>query len=137
MHEMTGGDRAWTDYQKLMELEGAIARKVWPTLLQPLQSRHEMAAQMTITAEREAWKSFVEEPLGKVIEQYAEHDALRGLLMTDGKIGVFSHPHDQLCFRIGASFITSSEMVTASGGCRLGECARWWNRSLPAVETQV
>ena len=94
MREMTGSDAAWTAYQKLMELEGAIARKVWPTLLKPLQSRADMMAAMTTPAEREAWKSFVEEPLGAVIEEYASHDALRGLLMTDGKIGVFSHPHD-------------------------------------------
>jgi phytoene dehydrogenase-like protein len=94
MREMTGSDEAWSNYQRLMELEGAIARKVWPTLLQPLQSKDDLAARMTTTVEQEAWKSFVEEPLGNVLERYAEHDALRGLLMTDGKIGVFSHPHD-------------------------------------------
>jgi phytoene dehydrogenase-like protein len=95
MNEMTGSDEAWNDYLRLMDLERAIAQKVWPTLLSPLQSRQEMASQMTSEAEREAWKSFVEEPLGNIIERYAKHDALRGLLMTDGKIGVFSHPHDE------------------------------------------
>lgn len=94
MREMTGSDHAWTKYQQLMELEGAIARKVWPTLLQPLKSKGDLAAKMTSSVEQEAWKSFVEEPLGNALERYAEHDALRGLLMTDGKIGVFSHPHD-------------------------------------------
>ena len=49
---------------------------------------------MTSGLEKETWKSFVEEPLGNVIERYADHDVLRGLLMTDGKIGVFTHPHD-------------------------------------------
>ncbi|MEI8282963.1 MAG: FAD-dependent oxidoreductase, partial [Armatimonadota bacterium] len=94
MREMTVNDEAWNSYQKLMELESAIAQKAWPTLLQPLKSRAEFQSQMTTDQEREAWRSFIEEPLGKVIEKYAEHDALRGLLMTDGKIGVFSHPHD-------------------------------------------
>ncbi|MEI7985617.1 MAG: NAD(P)/FAD-dependent oxidoreductase [Armatimonadota bacterium] len=94
MREMTGSDEAWSSYQRLMELEAVIAKRVWPTLLKPLKSKTEFAAGMTTPLELEAWKSFVEEPLGKVLERYAEHDALRGLLMTDGKIGVFTHPHD-------------------------------------------
>ena len=94
MREMTGSGQAWNDYQRLMELEGAFAQKAWPTLLQPLQSRTDFAAKMSTDQEKEAWRSFIEEPLGTVIEKYAAHDALRGLLMTDGKIGVFSHPHD-------------------------------------------
>jgi phytoene dehydrogenase-like protein len=94
MREMTGNDSAWNDYQKLMALESAIAMRVWPTLLEPLKSRSEFSEMMDSMVEREAWRSFVEEPLGDVIERYASHDALRGLLMTDGKIGVFSHPHD-------------------------------------------
>ena len=94
MKEMTGSDQAWSSYQRLMEVEGAIAQRVWPTLLEPLKSKTDFAAGMTTPQELEAWKSFVEEPLGNVLERYAEHDALRGLLMTDGKIGVFSHPHD-------------------------------------------
>ena len=94
MREMTGSDEAWSDYEKLMALESAMAQKAWPTLLLPLQSRNDFAAKMTTEQEREAWNSFIEEPLGTVIEKYASHDALRGLLMTDGKIGVFSHAHD-------------------------------------------
>ena len=94
MREMTGSDQAWSDYLKLIELEIAIAQKAWPTLLEPLKSRKDFQCQMTTDQEKEAWRSFIEEPLGKVIEKYASHDALRGLLMTDGKIGVFSEPHD-------------------------------------------
>lgn len=88
------GDQQWADYQKLMELELALAAHVWPTLLQPLRSKRDFEAAMKTEVEREAWTSFVEEPLGRVIERYAHHDVLRGLLMTDGKIGVFTEPHD-------------------------------------------
>ncbi len=95
MFEMTGTDRAWSDYQRLLELETCIAGHAWPTLLQPLRSRQQFESNMVSPMEKEAWKSFVEEPLGKVIERYAEHDILRGLLMTDGKIGVFTEPHDE------------------------------------------
>lgn len=94
MLEMTGSDQAWSEYGRLLELEQSVAHQVWPSLLQPLKAKETFSAQMATSVEREAWTSFVEEPLGRVIERYAKHDALRGLLMTDGKIGVFTHPHD-------------------------------------------
>jgi phytoene dehydrogenase-like protein len=94
MQEMTGSDNAWTKYERLMALEQALAKPLWPTLLEPLESRSALAAKMTSPLEKEAWRSFIEEPLGQVIERYADHDALRGLIMTDGKIGVHTHPHD-------------------------------------------
>src|SRR5207302_8981288 len=43
---------------------------------------------------QEAWRSLAEEPLGRVIERYLEDDLVRGLVLTDGKIGVLTHPHD-------------------------------------------
>src|SRR5213596_997090 len=45
-------------------------------------------------ASKEAWKSLAEEPLGRAIERYLHNDLVRGLVLTDGKIGVFTHPHD-------------------------------------------
>lgn len=94
MRQMTGSDAAWDDYQKLMRLELAMAERIWPSMLEPLRSKAAFEASMDSELEQEAWRSFVEEPLGRAIERYAEHDALRGLLMTDGKIGVFTEPHD-------------------------------------------
>lgn len=94
MRELTGSDEAWGDYGRLMELERCIAQHVWPTMLEPLRSRASFSAGMTDPLGKEAWRSFVEEPLGRVIERYAKHDVLRGLLMTDGKIGVHTHPMD-------------------------------------------
>lgn len=94
MREMTGSDEAWADYQRLVELELCIAQHVWPTMLEPLRSRESFTSQMKEPLDREAWRSFVEEPIGQVIERYAHHDALRGLLMTDAKIGVHTHPMD-------------------------------------------
>ena len=94
MREMTGGDGAWALYERLMELEGCIAQAVWPTMLEPLRSKESFASGMTGAVEREAWRSFVEEPIGNLIERYAEHDVLRGLLMTDAKIGVHTYPMD-------------------------------------------
>jgi phytoene dehydrogenase-like protein len=36
----------------------------------------------------------VEDPLGRAIERYLQNDLVRGLVLTDAKIGVFTHPHD-------------------------------------------
>jgi phytoene dehydrogenase-like protein len=36
----------------------------------------------------------VEEPLGTAIERYLKNDLVRGLVFTDAKIGVLTHPHD-------------------------------------------
>lgn len=94
MRELTGSDAAWREYQKLMSLEKSLADIAWPSMLQPLRSRADFQSSLADELQKEAWQSFVERPLGEVIERYAEHDVLRGLLMTDGKIGVFTHPHD-------------------------------------------
>ncbi len=94
MMELTGNSRDWQDYQRLLGLEKVLADMVWPTFLQPLCSRADFQGQLKTKEQREAWESFVERPLGEVIERYIHHDVLRGLVMTDGKIGVFTHPHD-------------------------------------------
>ncbi len=94
MRELTGNDAAWNDYRRLLELESALARIIWPSLLQPLQARSDFHNALANDDEREAWRAFVERPLGETIERYAQHDVLRGLLMTDGKIGVLTYPHD-------------------------------------------
>ncbi len=92
--ELTGSHQDWRDYQTLLSLEREIADLVWPTMLEPLQSRQNYESRLTTAAQKEAWSSFVERPLGEVIERYIHNDVLRGLVMTDGKIGVFTHPHD-------------------------------------------
>jgi phytoene dehydrogenase-like protein len=94
MFALTGSEQAWKNYQQLLSLEATMAKIAWPTMLQPLKSRHEFERGLTTPEQKEAWQSFIERPLGEVIERYAEHDVLRGLLMTDGKIGVFTDPHD-------------------------------------------
>jgi phytoene dehydrogenase-like protein len=92
---MTESSTAWDSYQKLLSLEFAMADIVWPSLTEPLQTRKTFQSQLKSDLQKEAWRSFIDEPLGKVIERYADHDALRGLIMTDGKIGVLTHPGDE------------------------------------------
>ncbi|HEX5632570.1 MAG TPA: NAD(P)/FAD-dependent oxidoreductase, partial [Gemmatimonadales bacterium] len=94
LRELTGSDAAWGKYQRLLALEAAFAARAWPSLLEPLRTRQQFKAMLGTADEQEAWEWIVERPLGELIERHADHDVLRGLLMTDGKIGVFSHPHD-------------------------------------------
>lgn len=134
MREMAGSDEAWHQYGKFLDLQTALAAKVWPTMLSPLANRGAFESQMSSPVEKEAWKSFVEEPLGRAIERYAVHDALRGLMMTDGKIGVFTHPHDasllqNRCFLYHVIGGGNGEWRVPAGGMRslvnaLIECGR-------------
>jgi phytoene dehydrogenase-like protein len=91
----TGNQTAWTRYQQLLELESSIAKLIWPTMTQPLKSREYFLDQLQSDADRQAWDWFMDRPLGLVIEHFIDDDLVRGLVMTDAKIGVFTHPHDE------------------------------------------
>ncbi len=81
-------------YERLMDLERAFAALVWPSLVQPLRSRREWRGALRTALQREAWDAFVERPLGETLERLVRNDLLRGVLFTDAKIGIFTHPHD-------------------------------------------
>jgi phytoene dehydrogenase-like protein len=91
----TAGDADLRGYQALMELERAFARLVWPSLLEPLRSRAAWCDSLRTPLERAAWEAFMERPLGEALERHVQSDLLRGVLMTDGKIGIFTHPHEE------------------------------------------
>jgi phytoene dehydrogenase-like protein len=95
LQELAGDDSLWAGYQRLLRLEAEIAALAWPTLWQPLQSRQAFERQLQTADQRAAWQAFVERPLGEILEQLIPNDTLRGLLLTDAKIGVFTHPHDE------------------------------------------
>ena len=95
IRELTGND---TEFEQLKRFYGTariFADKVWDTMLEPLVAkedfRHRFAGD---DVHREAWRSLVEEPLGCAVERYLNDDLVRGLVFTDAKIGVFTHPHD-------------------------------------------
>jgi phytoene dehydrogenase-like protein len=88
------GDAEWRGYRALLQLEWTLAARVWPSLLEPLRSRAEWTASLESSLEREAWDGFVERPLGETIERCIQNDLVRGLVFTDAKTGLFTHPHD-------------------------------------------
>ena len=96
MFELTGNDNEYEQMKRFYNLSRVFAGHVWGTMLEPLIAKEEMRRRFDVDeVSREAWRSLVEEPLGVAIERYLQTDLVRGLVFTDAKIGVFTHPHDR------------------------------------------
>ncbi|MGC5247055.1 phytoene desaturase family protein [Gordonia sp. DT219] len=105
----TGGDTEFVAWRRFYEQMGQIARRVFPTLIEPLRSReqmNELVAHADPAADAESahlWKLLTTRPLGEVIERYFDDDVVRGVVATDGLIGTFADLHDtslrqNICF---------------------------------------
>ena len=95
MFELTGNRTEYEQMKRFYGLPRVFAEKVWDTMLEPLVSKEVFRRRFDIDeTSREAWRSLVEEPLGRAIERYLQNDLVRGLVFTDAKVGVFTHPHD-------------------------------------------
>ena len=95
MIDLTGSDKEHEQMKKFYKLARVFAEHAWDTMLEPLVAKEEFRRRFnTDNVSREAWRSLAEEPLGRAIEGYLQNDLVRGLVLTDAKIGVFTHPHD-------------------------------------------
>jgi phytoene dehydrogenase-like protein len=93
--DLAGTETEYEQMKKFYNLPRIFAEQVWDTMLEPLVSKEEFRRRFDIDgASREAWRSLAEEPLGSAIERYLQNDLVRGLVLTDAKVGVFTHPHD-------------------------------------------
>jgi phytoene dehydrogenase-like protein len=115
------GAADWRGYQALEASRQALVARVWPSLLRPLQSRAQWMASLETSAERAAWDAFVERPLGEAIERYVQDDLVRGLVFTDAKIGILTHPHDAAllqnrCFFVHVTGQGTGEWQVPVGG---------------------
>ncbi|MDQ2659908.1 MAG: NAD(P)/FAD-dependent oxidoreductase [Verrucomicrobiota bacterium] len=96
MRRLTGNDREFEQMQRFYALARRLAEETWDSMLEPLVAKEEFRRRCSRDEiSSEAWRSFTEEPLGLAIERYLDNDLVRGLVLTDGKIGVFTHPHDE------------------------------------------
>ena len=94
--ELTGSFAEFEQLKKFYSLSRLFAENVWDTMLEPLAAKETFRRRFDVdAAHREAWRSLAEEPLGRSIERYLKNDLVRGLVFTDAKIGVFTHPHDE------------------------------------------
>lgn len=95
MFELTGSRTEYEQMKKFYNLSRVFAELAWDSMLEPLVATREFKKRFDIDeVSREAWRSLAEEPLGRAIERYLQDDLVRGLVLTDAKIGVFTHPHD-------------------------------------------
>ncbi|MFJ3792849.1 phytoene desaturase family protein [Kitasatospora sp. NPDC090091] len=88
---LTGADREWEAWQRFYGTTGQVARRVFPTLTEPLPSRAELRR---LVADDAAWDALFERPLGETIERTFADDLVRGVVLTDALIGTFTHAHD-------------------------------------------
>src|SRR6266513_1435191 len=95
MFELTGNHTEYEQMKKFYNLSRVFAERVWDTMLEPLVAKEEFRRWFDVDdVSREAWRSLVEEPLGRAIERYLKNDLVRGLVLTDAKVGILTHPHD-------------------------------------------
>ena len=90
---LLGSQSEYEGYLQIQGMQEQIASVIWPSLTEPLVSRDEMINRLDSKG-REAWQALIEEPLGELIERKLSSDLVRGLLFTDAKIGVSTHPND-------------------------------------------
>src|SRR5580765_1340532 len=95
MIDLTGSDTEFEQLKKFYNLSRVFAEHCWDSMLEPLVAKEEFRRRFDIDGiSREAWRSLAEEPLGLAIERYLKNDLVRGLVLTDAKIGLFTYPHD-------------------------------------------
>jgi len=78
-----GDARAWVEFY---ERTGALARRLFPTVTEPLRGPAE--ARMLIGADD--WRDFVERPIGELVDRTFASDLVRGVVLTDSLIGTFA-----------------------------------------------
>lgn len=128
MFELTGNRKEHEQLKKFYNLSRVFAELSWDSMLEPLLAKDELRKRFQgDDVGREAWRSLAEEPLGRAIERHLENDVVRGLVMTDGKIGVFTHPHDpsllqNRCFLYHLIGNKTGEWIVPVGG--MGAVAR-------------
>jgi len=133
--ELTGSFAEAEQFKKFYGLARVFAKNVWDTMLEPLVAKEDFRRCFDVDdAHREVWRSLVEEPLGCAVERYLQDDLLRGLVFTDAKVGLFTHPSDETllqnrCFLYHVIGNKTGEWKVPVGGmgsvvCELEKAAR-------------
>lgn len=95
LRALTGNDKEYERLIRFQEIARTFAENIWDTMLEPLRNRAECEKRFAGSElGREAWRAIVAEPLGRFVECTIENDLLRGVVFTDAKIGLLTHPDD-------------------------------------------
>jgi phytoene dehydrogenase-like protein len=89
--DFTGSPAEGANWQAFQDRLQRMAERLFPTLTAPLM---ESGAMQRLIDDDITWQDLFQRPLGQVIERTFSNDVVRGVVLTDGLIGTFSHAHD-------------------------------------------
>lgn len=79
-------------YARFTQSLAPLARHLFPTMTEPLQTRSAVHAGFTDDG---LWNAVIEQPLGGFLRSALQTDITRGIALTDGLIGTFSSSDDE------------------------------------------
>ena len=88
---VTGSSHDFEAWQRFYDMTSTVARRVFPTLTEPLLSGEDFRA---VVGDDTAWRALFEQPIGTVIEDTFHDDDVRGVVLTDALIGTFAAADD-------------------------------------------
>ncbi|MFI1814746.1 phytoene desaturase family protein [Streptomyces sp. NPDC020422] len=88
---LTGSDREYEAWRAFYGRTERAARRIFPTLTEPLPDRAELRARLD---DEETWDMLFEQPIGVAVEKAFASDLVRGVVLTDALIGTFADAHD-------------------------------------------
>ncbi|MEY2515052.1 MAG: hypothetical protein QOJ89_2410 [bacterium] len=88
---VTGNGAQFDAWQVFHATVRHLARRVFPTLLEPLRSRQQLRR---IVDDDAAWRALVETPLATTVCDAFSDDLVRGVVLTDALIGTFAAADD-------------------------------------------
>src|SRR4051794_10787830 len=99
---LTGSDADHAAWLRLYAMTAAAARRLFPTVTEPVPSRAEV--KRLLTAVPGAWEALAERPLGETLRERFGDGLVRGVVSTDALIGTFARL-DEPSLRQNACFL--------------------------------
>jgi phytoene dehydrogenase-like protein len=87
----TGSAAEAERYRRLNARVAPLARTIFPSMTDPLPASSALRAALGDDA---LWDAITTRPLGELLTESLESDLVRGIALTDGLIGTFSHAED-------------------------------------------
>lgn len=84
---LTGGDEAYGGWRDFYGRMGALAERVFPTVLEPLRSHEAMRA---LVGDAELFDALTTRPVDELTRAVTADDTVRGIIATDALIGTFA-----------------------------------------------
>jgi phytoene dehydrogenase-like protein len=91
MESLTGDSRAFDAWQAFYGRLAEMAKRVFPTLTEPLRTRAELRR---MVGDDETFAAIFERPLSQTLEATFDDDLVRGVVLTDALIGTFAPAGD-------------------------------------------